>query len=87
MERRFRMSKRQLKKWEKIDKIFNEKTNEVKKLEQEQLEKDWMINTLRLAAEAEKELLFGENVKILEICSGCENCRNEKECYIVQMDK
>ena len=81
------MSKRQLRKWEKIDKVFSDKTNEVKKLEREQLEKDWMINTLRLAAEAEKEFLFGEKIKILKVCSGCENCKNQKECYIVQMDK
>ena len=68
------MSKRQLRKWEKIDKVFSEKTKEVERLEREQLEKDWMINTLRLAAEAEKEFLFGENVKILDVCSGCVNC-------------
>lgn len=87
MERRFRMSKRQLRKWEKIDKIFTEKTEEVKKLERQQLEKDWMINSLRLAAEAEREIVFGENVKILDICPGCNYCKNEKECYIVEMDK
>ena len=87
MERRFRMSKKQLRKWEKIDKVYTEKLEEVKKLERQQLEKDWMINTLRLAAEAEREILFGENVKILDICPGCINCKNEKECYIVEMDK
>ena len=57
------------------------------KMEREQQLKEWHLNTLRLAAEAEKQNYFGENVKILDVCEGCENCKNSKECYIIAVAK
>ena len=83
MDRRLRGNEKLLRKWKKIDRAWKEKRSAVETMMQEQKKKEWHLNTLRLAAEAEKENYFGENVKILDVCDGCDNCKNMKECYIV----
>ena len=82
-----RGSKKLLRKWDKLNKKWLDKTTAFEIMEREQRMKEWHLNTLRLAAEAEKENYFGENVKILDVCKGCENCKNSKECYIIAVAK
>lgn len=46
-----------------------------------------LINSLKLAADVERELKFGDDIRILSACPGCLNCNNERECYVVEVSK
>ena len=87
MDRRSRENKKMQKRYNRLNKVWEEQCEEIEKQQKIQRERECELNSLRLAAEADKAKLFGDNVRILEKCQGCENCKNSGECYIVAVKK
>ena len=78
---------RQNEKWSKIEKDYEAKLEEKALLQERNRQNEFERAALHLAIEVEKEMKFGNKVRIIKTCPGCNSCKNESDCYVVEVPK